>query len=171
MAMTRKAYTRFENRDCSVSIGNMIINIFTIYHHHHHPHLNKMRLRILDTSPNGQHTWMNSFITHDSVITGDFNFHLYYKSASYGRLFNSILESHGLRQHVTGAIHQGGHPLDIVISRELRCTIAGVPSLYDPGLGNNCSFLGDYVAVRFMINMEKPSFSLYLFIEKLPVTD
>ena len=42
-----------------------------------------------------------TFITHDIVIKGDLNFHLDNKSNS-AKLFNSILESHGLRQHVTG---------------------------------------------------------------------
>ena len=60
-----------------------------------------------------------AFITRDIVITGDLNFQLVNKSNSDARLFNSILESHGLRQYVTGAIHKFGHPLDVDISREL----------------------------------------------------
>ena len=56
-----------------------------------------------------------------------------------------------MRQHVTGAVHKFGHTLDVYISKELSCIIAGLPSLYDPNLGNKCNFLGDHMAVMFLI--------------------
>ena len=70
-------------------------------------------------------------------------------------VFYSILESDGLRQHVTVATHKFGHTLDVVISMGRSYTTAGVPPLYDPNAGKKCNLLGDHMAVMFLINMKK----------------
>jgi len=41
----------------------------------------------------------------------------------------SISDSHGLTRHVNSSTHEGGHTLDLVISRESSAIIVGAPSL------------------------------------------
>lgn len=45
---------------------------------------------------------------------------------------------------------------DIIRSKELCCTIAGVLSVYDPRLGNKCNHLGDNMSVMFLTNIYPP---------------
>jgi len=48
-------------------------------------------------------------IAYDIIITGDLNFHVDIKSDVQAHRFYSILNSHGLTQHVNGATHKGDH--------------------------------------------------------------
>ena len=84
----------------------------------------------------------------DFVVTENIeNFHLDNKSNFDAR----FLEYDGLRQHVNAPTHNEGLTLGATISGELSCTIAEVPSVYDPSLGNKCNLLGDHTAVMFLI--------------------
>ena len=119
MNKTKGAQTTFKHMDSSVSMGKKTINMLIIYR----------------PTPSRQNMFLNftffsewSAYLDELVITGDLNFHLDNKYNSDTKLFNNILESHGLRQYFTGATHNFGHPLDGVISRELSCIMPGVPS-------------------------------------------
>ena len=70
-------------------------------------------------------------------------------------IFFSILDSHGLIQHVNSATHKGGQTLDLVISRESSPIIVGTP-VFDPcpSSSKGKSF-GDHLAVQFFINKGK----------------
>ena len=71
------------------------------------------------------------------IITGDLNFHVDIKSNVEARTFFSILDSHGLTQHVNSATHKGGHTLYLVISRESSPIIVGTRSVFDLCLSSN----------------------------------
>ena len=51
------------------------------------------------------------------LIVGDFNIHAD-SSNNESQGFLDILNANGLTQHVTNPTHQGGHTLDLVITRE-----------------------------------------------------
>ena len=93
----------------------------------------------------------------EMIITGDLNFHLDLPSHPDTLRFNSILESYGLKQHVSKPTHVSGHTLDVVITRE-SCTLLKVtPSVSDPGLGDaNGRSTGDHCAILFQIRLNKP---------------
>jgi len=79
------------------------------------------------------------------------------KSNVEARTFFSILDSHGVTQHLNSATHKRGHLLDSVISRESSPITVGTPSVFDPYLsGNKGKSFGDHLAVQFIINMDKP---------------
>ena len=50
------------------------------------------------------------------VLAGDFNVHVDIPSDSEAILFNDILTTFNLQQHVKGTTHRCGHTLDLVIS-------------------------------------------------------
>ena len=58
-----------------------------------------------------------AIISYDSILTGDFNFHIDNKFDVEVRRFCSRLDSYGLNQNVNKAINKGSHILDLVISR------------------------------------------------------
>jgi len=57
-------------------------------------------------------------IRYDVIITGDLKCYVDIKSNVKAHTFFSILDSHGLTQHVSSAAHKGGQTLDLVITRE-----------------------------------------------------
>ena len=108
-------YTHFENMDCTINVCKFTVKCCIIYR----------------PPPSKQNGFRNSIffdewskyldniaiIPYDVIITGDLNFHVDIKSDVEARRFCSILNSHGLTQHVNSATHKGGHTLDLVISR------------------------------------------------------
>ena len=52
------------------------------------------------------------------IITGDFNIHVNNTNDSDACEFLDLLASLGLKQHVIGPTHEGGHTLDLVITRQ-----------------------------------------------------
>ncbi|XP_068704868.1 uncharacterized protein [Montipora foliosa] len=52
------------------------------------------------------------------IITGDFNIHVNNVNDSDACEFLDLLASLGLKQHVIGPTHEGGHTLDLVITRQ-----------------------------------------------------
>lgn len=64
---------------------------------------------------------------------GDFNLHVNNSSNVHARQLLSLTESFGLEQHVSDAIHTGGHILDLVLSRSTEklvtdCTVTDLVS-------------------------------------------
>ena len=52
------------------------------------------------------------------VIAGDFNIHVDDHSDKEAADFLSLIESFGLKQHVSGPTHRTGHTLDLVLTRD-----------------------------------------------------
>ena len=64
-------------------------------------------------------SYMESIITPEPlIITDDFNIHVNNTNDSDAGKFLDLLASLGLKQHVIGPIHEGGHTLDLVITRQ-----------------------------------------------------
>ena len=64
------------------------------------------------------------------VIAGDFNIHVDDHSDKEAADFLSLIESFGLKQHVSGPTHRTGHTLDIVLTRD-RDSLAPIVSSQD----------------------------------------
>jgi len=118
--------------------------------------LNKMALEIQFSLTNCLNTTI-AIIPYDVIITGDLNIHVDVKSNGEARTFFSILDSHGLTQHINSATHKGGHRLDLVISRESSPILVGTPTVFDPCLSSNKGkSFGYHLAVQFPISVDKP---------------
>jgi len=90
--------------DCIINIGKVTVKVCIIYR----------------PPPSKQNGFRNSIffdewfiyldkiaiIPYDVIITGDLNFHVEIKSNVEARTFFSILDSHGLTQHVNSATCQ-----------------------------------------------------------------
>ena len=72
--------------------------------------------------------------------------------------FSSLLDSHGLTQHVRHPTHKKGHILDIVITRDSETLLTQTPTVFDPALCNQHGHIsGDHFAIQFGINLNKPA--------------
>ena len=72
------------------------------------------------------------------LISGDFNLHVDDPCSIYANLFNEILESCNLKEHVTGATHANGHTLDLVISKKDNPLITEI-KIFDPVISDHCA--------------------------------
>ena len=81
------------------------------------------------------------------VICGDFNFHLDNPVHADTQKFQALLNSTGLKQHVTEATHASGHLLDIVLTRANE-PISGV-EVQD-------GHISDHSSVFFCLSLAKP---------------
>jgi exonuclease III len=152
---TEDAFTNFENIHCSVSDGNVQIQMHVIY-------------RPPPSKKNGFKTniffdqWstyldQHTVVPQDLIITGDLNFHLDDHSNADALRFSSILDSHGLVQQVTGSTHVHGHTLDVLITRDDSSILNESPSVVDPCLfDNNGNSSGDHFGILSYINIAKP---------------
>ena len=52
------------------------------------------------------------------LLNGDFNFHMESSNDAFASAFSDLLDSAGLRQHVTGPTHRSGHTFDLIIDRQ-----------------------------------------------------
>lgn len=92
------------------------------------------------------------------IITGDFNVHMDDKQNADAAKFNSLLEPHGLSQHIHEPTHTRGHTLDLVITRDSDAVLLSCPNVFDPHLFNQYGEpAGDHLALAFHINTAKPS--------------
>ena len=82
---------------------------------------------------------------HETIITGDFNFHLNKPNDAKVVQFNNILEMFDLVQHVTSPTHKDGNTLDLVLTR--RETILRDCVVSD--------LLSDHNCIRFNINLKR----------------
>ena len=75
------------------------------------------------------------------------------------KVFFDILNANGLTQHVTSPIHQKGHTLDLVITREQSNLLSGSPIVFVSGVSdaNSISSLDHYdVLCNLNVNRPKP---------------
>ena len=59
-------------------------------------------------------------------LVGDFNFHVDDARNKEAIEFGALIESFGLKQHVTGSTHQKGHTLDLVITRSTDALVQDI---------------------------------------------
>ena len=81
-------------------------------------------------------------------MTGDLNIHVNDTNEPNACEFLDLLVSMGLKQYVKGLTHEGGHTLDLVITREYDDVIKSVPVID--------RFVSDHAAVLCPLNSVKP---------------
>ena len=87
------------------------------------------------------------------IITSDFNIHVNNTNDSDACEFLELVASRGLKQHVIGLTHEGGHTLDLVITRQ-----------YDQGQYDQVTksapmidrFISDHASVLCQLDSVKP---------------
>jgi hypothetical protein len=149
------AFTHFEHMDCSLTAGDITVRLCIIYR----PPPSKENRFKNSIFFDEWSTYLDNLtvIPHETIVTGDLNFHLDVKSDTDACHFTSILSAHGLIQHVSGATHKKGHTLDVVITREVSSLLLGSPTISDPCLSDKTGKpAGDHLSVNFSINMKKP---------------
>ena len=82
------------------------------------------------------------------IITGDFNIHVNNTNDSDACEFLDLLASLGLKQHVVGPTHEGGHTLALVITRQYDQVIKSAPMID--------RFISDHAAVLCQLDSVKP---------------
>jgi len=60
-----------------------------------------------------------------NILIGDVNIHLDVADDAHAIKWRSIIDSHGLVQHVMAPTHQQGHTLDVVVTRS-DCPVADI---------------------------------------------
>ena len=82
------------------------------------------------------------------LISGDFNIHVDNIHDSDAIKFSDLLESFGLKQHVTGPTHKDGHTLDLIVTRCSDCILSAPPKV-------DC-YLSDHASVCCMLASQRP---------------
>ena len=81
-------------------------------------------------------------------MTEDLNIHVNDANDPNACKFLDLLVSMGLKQHVKGSTHEGGHTLDLIITREHDDNIKSAPVINQ--------FISDHAAVFCPLNSLKP---------------
>ena len=81
-------------------------------------------------------------------MTEDLNIHVNDANDPNARKVLNLLVSMGLKQHVKGSTHEGGHTLDLIITREHDDNIKSAPVINQ--------FISDHAAVFCPLNSLKP---------------
>ena len=82
------------------------------------------------------------------LISGHFNIHVDNIHDSDAIKFSDLLESFGLKQHVTGPTHKGGHTLDLIVTRCSDCILSAPPKV-------DC-YLSDHASVCCKLASQRP---------------
>ena len=94
-------------------------------------------------------SYMESIIlTPEPLIISDFNIHVNNTNDSDACEFLDLLASLGLKQHVVGPTHEGGHTLALVITRQYDQVIKSAPM--------TDRFISDHAAVLCQLDSVKP---------------
>ncbi len=142
----KKVFPSFEHIDFTISTGKTHVRIILVYRP---PPSAKNKL-----TPKA---FLDDFTLlleelavypSDFIIMGDFNIHIDNMSDSLSSHFCDILDSMGLRQHVTGPTHSAGHTLDLVITRANSLLVNEI-TVSDPGISDHC-------AITISLRIQKP---------------
>ena len=101
-------YTHFKNTYCTINVGTFTVKVSIIYR----PPTSKQNFRNSTFFDEwSKYLYSISITPCNIIITGDLNFHADIKSDVEACRFCSILESHGLNQHVKSVkiVLKGGH--------------------------------------------------------------
>ena len=72
------------------------------------------------------------------LINGDLNFHMDVSDNVNASAFRDLLESAGLKQHVSFPTHRCGHTLDLIIDRQADNVLSAFSARSDPSLRPLC---------------------------------
>ena len=90
------------------------------------------------------------------IIVGDFNVHVDNPNDLNSRRFLSIVDIHGMTQHIRQSTHAKCHTLDLVITRDEETCITQ-PHVFDPCICNDHGHITtDHLAIRFELDISKP---------------
>ena len=88
---------------------------------------------------------MNSFVTKNLCLAGDFNFHVDNSDNQDAAKFCDLLKSFDLRQHVFGATHKKSHMLDLIVTYNMDDLVKNVT--IDDVLFDNCDHYCVYSSI------------------------
>ena len=136
-----RSYESFEHVIVSAKICGKVIKIACIYRPPCHSPTNFI---------NDFSTFLedNCLAGDPIILMGDFNIHMDVLTDSFAMKFNETLYAFGMKQHISGATHDKGHTLDLVISRSNDDI-----SIENPRVGD---FISDHRAIHCTLNLTKP---------------
>ena len=127
---TEHEYKLFEHMNCNIMIeGGKNILLCVVYSP---PPSRSNGLR----TSNFFSEWSTYLESLDKVLV-DINFHLNNKSNPDTKAYLSLLEAHGVMQHITTPTHIKGHILDMVVTREGSCILRAEPDVFPSGVGDD----------------------------------
>ena len=113
------SYVSFEYLDLNLKTGKVSFRLIAIYRP---PPSVKNKLSFCQFIRDFSDLIERLFTSNNKrFLVGDFNIPLDSPSNPHTILFNEILTMFNLQQHVYGPTHQGGHTLDLVITRQIDC--------------------------------------------------
>lgn len=136
----------FESMDLSITVKPEVIHLIVIYR----PPPSKKNGSTVTQFFQEFTELLESAIVSSGwlVIVGDFNFHVEDTSQSVVQKFLEILHSFGLSQRVTGATHQKGHTLDLLITRDSeKCVV---------NINIDSTLPSDHSLVHFLADVTRP---------------
>ena len=142
--------------DCKLIIDSYSLRLAVVYRPP------STRENGLKTSAFLDHEWplfLARYATVDNniIIVGAVSIHLDIPADRDTLKFTSVLESCGMRQHVSEPTHVGGHTLDVVITRDTDNMVSDI-EVTDPGLSDNTGKASrDHFAVFFNTRAFKPA--------------
>ena len=83
------------------------------------------------------------------IVVGDFNMHV--DVPEDATKFLNLIQSLGLRQHVTSATHNRGHTLDLIITRAADMSVSDIE--------HDWLLPSDHAALHFIFDFTRPSTS------------
>ena len=87
-------------------------------------------------------------IKENLLISGDFNIHVDNIHDSDAIKFSDLLESFGLKQHVTGPTHKDGHTLDLIVTQCSDRILSAPPKV-------DC-YVSDHASVCYKLVSQRP---------------
>ena len=107
----------------------LLLNV-TIYSVNDKSHL-RFVLATVYRPPGHHKDFINEFadflsLAADKVLIGDFNIHVDNEKYAVGLAFKDILNSIGVRQHVSGPTHCRNHTLDLILSHGIDVDAVGI---------------------------------------------
>ena len=110
-------YASFEHLDLTLSTGKVSFRLISIYRP---PPSVKNGLSLCQFISDFSDLVERLFTSNNKLfLVGDFNIPLDAPSNPHTLLFNEILTTFNLQQHVNGPTHRCGHTLDLVITRQM----------------------------------------------------
>jgi hypothetical protein len=99
------------------------------------------------------------------IVTGDFNIHVNNASDAAAHRLLDLLDAFGLRQHISGSTHAGGHTLDLLIT-EASCIPTDV-IVDPPGMFSDHSL----ITSRFELAKPAPTVQQHQILRRPRLTD
>ena len=140
-------YSAFEHMEALIQSGNECIRLCVIYR----PPVSRYTAPT-DTFIEQFHEYAEQHVTTNGkiIIVGDFNFHMEDTNNTDAQKFQDLLFSLNLTQYITQVTHEGGHMLDLIITREDESNLLAEIEIHGTGLS-------DHFPIECIIPWKKPS--------------